>query len=191
MDALRRELDDAEDYLSQKRRLTKEEAERYRKSFSIELASDGTFAFKRDMDKIEELSKNFGFFRALSNTSLDSAQVLKKYRRKDIIEKSFDDIKNYMSMKRSRTHTTATTDGKIFCAFISLAIMSDIEARPRKLMDKKSLSKAGVIRETDKISVGASNNVPILLNPLAKTQRMIINELGLDETDLKAYIGCL
>jgi hypothetical protein len=41
LDALFRELDEEENYLSQKKCLTKEEAKKYRKRFSIELAATG------------------------------------------------------------------------------------------------------------------------------------------------------
>jgi transposase len=189
LDALFKELDKDENYLSQKKCLTREEVKKYRKRFSIELASDGTFTFERDMDKIRELSSYFGFFCLLTNTPLDSTQVLEKYRRKDVIEKNFDDLKNYIYMKRLRTHTDDTTNGKIFCAFISLIIASEIGVRLRKFMEQKALSKAGLIREMDKICVGVKNNDPRLLNPLTKTQRMIIKELGLNEDDLRDYVG--
>ena len=110
------------------------------------------------------------------------------YRRKDVIEKSFDDVKNYISMKRLRTHSTETTDGKLFCAFLSLILVSEIGAKLGKLMKDMSLSKAGVFREMDQISAGLDKEGWRLLNPVTKRHRAILHALGFNESDLFAYI---
>ena len=110
------------------------------------------------------------------------------YRRKDVIEKCFDDVKNLEEMKRMRTRKSETTDGKIFCAFIALITASGIEVKLRTLMDDKSLSKAGLTREMEKIYVGVNDQGRRQLNPVTKMQCAIINELGLTEDDLRAYI---
>jgi transposase len=157
--------------------------------FLFEQADNGTLTIKRNLDKIELAAKNFGFFCLLTNTSLNSSEVLEQYRRKDAIEKSFDDVKNHIDMKRLRTHTTATTDGKLFCAFLALIVVSEIGAKLGDLMKKKSMSKAGMIREMDKIYAGQDKNGWRLLNPVTKTQRSLINGLGLREDDLQAYIA--
>jgi hypothetical protein len=91
-------------------------------------------------------------------------------------------------MKRLRTHATATTDGKIFCAFLALIVVSDIVAKLGEFMKKKSMSKVRLIREMDKIYAGYDKNGWRLLNPVTKTQRLLINGLGLVEDDLQAYI---
>ena len=188
MDVLCKSLDNDEDFLRQKTRLTCEEIRKYSKYFVIETDEDGSFTFKRNMDKIEQAASNCGFFCILENTSLDSSQTLAIYRRKDVIEKGFDDVKNYVSMKRLRTHTTETTDGKLFCSFLALIIVSDMGIRLEELMKQKSLSKAGVFREMQKITIGIDNTGWRLLNPITKTQRLIMQPLELKEEDLRYYI---
>jgi transposase len=53
-----------------------------------------------------------------------SSKTLTNYIRKDRIKKSFDDAKNYIYMKKMRTHSDATTEGKLFCAFLALIAVS-------------------------------------------------------------------
>jgi transposase len=139
------------------------------------------------MDKIRLAAKYCGFFCILSNSSLNSSEVLAKYRRKDVIEKSFDDIKNYIYMKRMRTHNTETTDGKLFCAFIGFIVASEIGIKYGKYIKKKSLSKESLIREMEKITIGKDNTGWRLLNQVTKKQREIMNQIGLTEEDHKAY----
>ena len=58
---------------------------------------------------------------------LTSNEVLEIYRRKDVVEKCLDNLKNAIDMKRLRTHSTETSDGKIFIAFVSLILRSILE----------------------------------------------------------------
>jgi hypothetical protein len=49
----------------------------------------------------------------------------------------FDDAKNYIDMKRLRTHHGNTTRGKLFCSFISLIVISEIGNKLNVLMKKR------------------------------------------------------
>jgi len=69
---------------------------------------------------IDDAAKNCGFFCILTNTDISNSDVLETYRRKDTIEKGFHDLKNHIDMKRLRTHSSNTTDGKMFCTFIAM-----------------------------------------------------------------------
>jgi hypothetical protein len=51
------------------------------------------------------------------------------YKRRDVIEKSFDDTNNHIEMGRMRTHLRETTEGKMFCIFISLIAISEITTK--------------------------------------------------------------
>jgi hypothetical protein len=185
---IRNKIDEQENFLRKIEYLKKEEIQKYRKFFIINRSNDGSFTYEKDYDKIDELFNKCGIFCILTNTNLNSVDILDRYRHRDVIEKKFDDIKNYIHMKRLRTHNTATTDGKLFCAFISLIIASEIGVKLRELMRKKSWSKDDVIREMEKIRVVMMNvKNPRLINPVTKNQRLIMEAFGLSEDDLKRY----
>ena len=183
-----RTVESWEERLSQLSQLTAAEARRYRACFAIDLAKDGSFTFSRDYDRIDAAAKNNGFFCILTSTDVDSSRLLEAYRRKDMLEKGFDDLKNHVDMKRLRTHTTETTDGKLFLAFVSLIAVSEVQARLGAMMREKSWSKADVIAEMEKVKVVTATGGRRLMSPLTKTQREILEAFGLAEGDLKAYI---
>ena len=184
-----RTVDSFEETLAQLNFLTEKDAKRYMRYFKIDKEANGTCTFHRDHDKIDALAKNSGFFCLLSNTNLSSNETLSVYKRRDTIEKNFGDIKNHLDMKRLRTHTDATTGGKIFCAFIALIAISELTEKLRGIMREKSMSKDAVISELEKIKTIAMSNNIRMINPLTKTQREIFEIFGLGEVDLKSFVS--
>ncbi len=53
------------------------------------------------------------------------------YRNKDVVEKSFDNLKNDLDLHRLRIHSDAAMEGRIFIGFISLILMSYIREKMR------------------------------------------------------------
>ena len=178
-----------DEQLSKLEHLSKKDAKHYRNYFSIELAENGTFKYERNYDKIDDIVKSCGFFGILTNTNSSSEDVLSAYRRKDVIEKGFDELKNHIDMKRLRTHNTTTTDGKMFCAFIALIAVSKMANMLTLFMKSKSMSKDGLISELEKIKVVTMSDGTRLMNPITKTQRTIFEACNLSEDDLKAYVN--
>lgn len=185
---LHRTINVQEEKLRQIAKLTKREAKRYSAFFDINLGQDGTFTFERNYSRIDDAAKNAGFFCLLTSTELGSTEVLDIYRRKDVIEKGFDDLKNHIDMKRLRTHNTNTTDGKLFCAFVALIAVSHINTKLGEFMKDKSMSKDSVIAELEKVKAISASADKRLMNPLTKTQRSILEAFELGEDDVKAYI---
>ncbi|MDR0593282.1 MAG: transposase [Bifidobacteriaceae bacterium] len=186
---LTRAVEAEEDQLAQLAQLTAKQAKHYRRHFTITLAEDGSFAFERDWDKITAAGRDAGFFCVLTSTDLPSKEILAVYRRKDAIEKAFDDLKNHTDMKRLRTHSDETTAGKMFCAFISLIAVSQIQAKvgPVLKASKQSASKKDVLADMDKIKIVDASTGRRLINPATKLQRDILEALDLTEEGLKAH----
>ena len=92
-------------------------------------------------------------------------------------------------MKRLRTHSDETTDGKLFCCFIALIAISQIQAKvgPVLKASKQSASKKDVLAELDKIKTIDAPSGRRLMNPPTKLQRDILEAVGLTEEGLKAY----
>jgi hypothetical protein len=183
-----RAVEAMEEELAQKKKLTERESKRFKAYFVITRAEDGSFTFTRDYEKIDAVSQRNGYFCLLTNTDLSSADVLAIYRRKDVIEKGFDDLKNHLDMKRMRTHNTASTEGKMFVAFIALIAVSEIGVKLAEMMREKSWSKDMVIAELEKVRVISTSDGRRLMNPLTKTQRLLYKAFGLSEADLKTYV---
>ena len=58
----------------------------------------------------------------------DSGELLEGYRRKDLVENSFDDLKNTLDMNRLSIHSSATMDNRLFIQFIALILISRIRS---------------------------------------------------------------
>ena len=185
---LYRKVEVGEQTLGQLAQLTRREARRYRRYFKIDLADEGSFRFERDYAKIDLEALDCGFFCLLTNTENSSGEVLVVYRRRDVLEKGFDDLKNYIDIKRMHVHSFGVLEGKLFCAFIALIAVCELSALLGEFMRSKSLSKAGLITELEKIKVVTMPDGSHLINPLTKTQRTILEICGTTETDLKQYL---
>jgi transposase len=169
--------------------MTKSQAKHYSLYFSINLAKDGSFTHEQDFKKVDKAAENLGFYCMLSTAELDSTEVLVKYHAKDVIEKAFDDIKNYIHMKKLRAHSSETTEGKLFCAFIALIVASEIGTKLNELMWKKGWSKEAVILELEKIRAVTSGYGKRLVAPVTKTHRTIFEVFGLTDEHLKTYVA--
>jgi transposase len=92
---------------------------------------------------IDEARKNFGFFALLSNDIKDPAIALQIYRSKDMIEKSFSDLKDRLSMRRTSVSSEENLEGKLFIQFVGLIYLAFI----KRAMDKAGLFKDYTMQE--------------------------------------------
>jgi len=189
---LMRTVENVENELSQRIRghaeLDRREIKRYDKYFDLELSDGMATSFSRNYEKINRFAKNHGFFCLLSNSNLSAADVLSIYRKKDSIEKAFDEVKNYTDMNRLHTHNADTTDGKLFCAFIALITTMHMQGKLDKLMNDRNLTKEKIILELEKIAVIQCGGNKRQYAPLSRMQKDIISNFGLTENDFAQYL---
>ena len=88
-------------------------------------------------EAIEEAQKNFGYFALMSNDIKDPIEAIKIYRTKDLIEKSFNNLKDRLDMRRMSVSSEESFTGKLFVQFVALKLSSYI----KKQMDANELFK--------------------------------------------------
>lgn len=150
----------------------------YDKYFYINRSKDGKLGYIRNFKAIDEQLAKCGFFLiAETDFRKTTAEILELYRRRDVIEKSFDDLKNELDMKRLRCHNEETAQGKMFVAFLSLIVRSYMLKQLRPLMQQNDYPFRKILLELDKIhSFSMSPNAkPTPTNPLTKLQRTIFD----------------
>jgi len=81
---------------------------------------------KYNNDAIRKHMSELGYFVLLSNEINDSCEALEIYRRKDIVEKAFDNLKHRLDMKRTAVHSDQALAGKFFLQFLALIYISYI-----------------------------------------------------------------
>jgi transposase len=100
-----------------------EHQEFYKKYFIVkEQPKRGRKVFYNEEEIQNHKQNHVGWFVLVSNHIKDAAEALKVYRQKDTVEKSFDDLKNDLDMKRLRIHSNAAMDGQIFIQFVALIL---------------------------------------------------------------------
>ena len=128
----------------------------------------------------QHINRYSGFQALLTNSIKDPIEALQIYRDKDVVEKSFNDLKNQLDMKRLRMHSSATADGRLFVQFIALIYMSAL----RKEMRKSGLIKQYTVRElleemATLTKVKYSGKYGYILTEVTKQQREILKGLNI------------
>ena len=156
----------------------------YDKYFFINVSSkDGSMSFRRNAAAIDKALAQCGFF-AIAETDFrkTTAEILQIYRRRDVIEKSYDNLKNELDMKRLHIHTEAAAEGKTFVTFIALILRSQLLKELSPLMSEEGLTLRKVLVELDKAKLIVSADAlsgSRLLNPPTRLQKDILYALNL------------
>ena len=131
----------------------------------------------RNHKAIDEALSMCGFF-VIGETDFKktSAEILEIYRRRDVVEKSFDNLKNSLDMRRLYVQNRNTADGKLFCAFIALIVHSFMRNHLAEYMQTHKLTFERILLELKKSKQIFSPKYPFgsrLINPPSKTFRDI------------------
>ena len=157
---------------------------RYDRYFYINVSSkDGSLSFRRNNGAIDSALRQCGYFMiAETDFKKTTAEILELYRRRDVIEKSFDNLKNELDMNRMHIHSEAAAEGKTFVAFIALVIRSQLLKKLGGLMTAEQMTLRKALRELDKAKLiisADSVSGARLLNPPSRIQKDILTALNL------------
>ena len=187
----------AEDFdkLNKKLLLCKEELEAekpqeinhdfYERFFIIKRTPIRGLSVKYNEAEIQKYRKRYaGFFCILTNVKVDSSELLKGYRRKSIVENSFDDLKNSLDMKRLRVHSSVTMDSRLFIQFIALILISKVRSVASEAKQNKQM-RFLTVREIMEameciVRITYSGIYDYTISKLAPLQRDIVDAFGLE-----------
>lgn len=164
----------------------------YDRYFKINHKKGGGIGFIRDNEKINAIISRLGFFIIVeTDFEASSYEILMTYRQRDVVEKSFDDLKNELDMKRLHCHNDETTDGKMFVAFFALILRSCMQNKLRAYLSETGLSFSSVLKELRKVKYVHTKDGKKLLSPITKKQRDILSAFGLSTENLPAWLVSL
>lgn len=127
------------------------------------------------------INRYAGFQALLTNSIKDPVEALQIYRDKDVVEKSFDDLKNQLDMKRLRMHSSATVDGRFFVQFIALIYMSALRKEMRKTGLIERYTVRELLQEMETLTkVKYSGKYGHILTEVTKQQREILKSLNIE-----------
>lgn len=131
-------------------------------------------------------NKRAGYFILASNDEKDSKKALEVYRKKDIVEKSFDNLKSSIESKRMRTHSKETMQGRFFLQFLALILMMDIQNKMQEQRLYKRFSYPTLIGELKTLSaITYPGKRKTTYTELTKGTKDIYKAFGID---LKTYV---
>lgn len=143
--------------------------------------NEKTKKLEKDMKNIDIHLYNQGYFIVIGKKSkMDKCEILNDYRNKDIIEKTFDVLKNEMDGNRIRVHSDVVTQGKLFIKFIALILYMQMSKtmKDNKLFDKFTIKE--VLLELKKIKKTIFNENVIIVSEITKKQRQILESFKLN-----------
>lgn len=107
----------------------------YKKYFNISTTPVRGITYSFNEEAIKKAERNFGYVALLSNGIKDPVQAIRIYRYKDLIEKSFGNLKERLDMRRMSVESSENFEGKLFVQFVALQLLSYI----KKQMDENGL----------------------------------------------------
>ena len=120
-----------------------EHAKQYKKFFTVKETPVRGVSVSANDEEVRKAERNFGYFALFSNTVKDPLQALDTYRSKDLIEKTFDNLKDRLNMKRTLVSSETNLEGKFFIQYLALIYLSYIDAA----MKDKGLYKTHTLQE--------------------------------------------
>lgn len=126
----------------------------YDRYFHINRGKDGRLGFRRNAEAIDKALSRCGFF-LIGETDFKktTAEILEIYRRRDVIEKSFDNLKNDLDMRRLHVHSEEAAEGKAFIAFLALIVHSQMQKKLQAYMDGNKYTFRKILLELDKVKM--------------------------------------
>lgn len=180
-DNFTRKLIGYKDEVIERRRIEKHE-EFYHRYLIIKETPKRGLKVSFNEAEIQKYRKKYcGFFCIMSNKIKNAKEALEVYRTKDVVEKSFDDLKNHLDMKRLRVHTTAAMDCRLFLQFIALIYTSAIRNTLQADKKLKHLTAREALEELETISkIKYSNRYGQLFTETTSFQRHILQTFGVE-----------
>jgi len=156
----------------------KENAGRYSKYFTVEKVEDN-FIISIVKDAAEERVQRMGRFILFYRGEFDCKTCLLMYRERDLVEKSFRELKNDLGGLPLNMQKDETTKGFIFVSYIALILrmklmkmMTDTD-----LCDRYSIES--LLMELEKISKVRLSSGEIIVSEITKKERNILKALEL------------
>ena len=111
--------------------------------------------------------------------TMSSLEVPETCRRQDVVEKSFDDLKNSLDMKRLRIHSAQAMESRLFIQFLSLILISATRIRAKKFKELQYKSAREIIFAMETITlITYSGRYGRLITEAGPQQRSITEAFG-------------
>jgi hypothetical protein len=163
----------------------KDNAKYYAKYFIIkETPKRGRKVIENTKAVNADRKKYSGFFSIMTTKKMGAVEALEIYRRKEVVENCFDDLKNALDMNRLRIHSSKAMDARLFIQFISLILLTKTRAVAKQSTTTKRMGVRDVFEKMETISeVTYSGRYGKIITEADPLQRDIMDAFGVSITD--------
>ncbi len=129
-------------------------------------------------DAVNKAKRYFGFFALLTNETMGAVTALELYRNKDIVEKSFGNLKKRLNVRRTLVSSEQSLEGKLFVEFVALIYLSYIKKRMQETDLFKTYTLQGALDKLDVIECFEAPGQKPRVGELLEKQKQICINLG-------------
>lgn len=157
----------------------------YKSYLKFDISDNGSFKTSPNLETKQEKMNNAGFFVILSNLDLPGNEILRLYRKRDIIEKTFRMLKSELDASKTYAQNDEAYHSKVLVSFISAILRSIFAHKIKKYtLDYSMETVNSSINELAKIEATKNHNIYARKYALTKKQKEILNLLEIDEKDI-------
>jgi transposase len=162
--------------------LIKEHGKAYSLFFVIKTTPKRGTKISYNNEVVSKYIKRYTGFQAIMSSAIkDPVETLQIYRDKDVVEKSFDDLKNHLDMKRLRMHSSTAVNGRLFVQFIALIYISALRKEMRASGLIKKYTVRELLQEMETLTkIKYSGKYGHILTELTKQQKEIFDCLNIE-----------
>ncbi len=150
----------------------------YKQFFDVKATPKRGLSISYKEDAIRAARKYIGYFALITNEKMTSMEALHLYRRKDVVEKAFGNLKQRLNMRRMLVSSERSLEGKLFAEFIALILVSHLD---NKMRTSQLYSKYSMHLLLDNLNIIECYEHPssrLKLGELLDKQVRIYNALG-------------
>lgn len=195
MNTLVRRVTEVEEWISREEYLSlhevlqaiDEKAPALKKLWDIRLV-DGKAVLARKKNSLSIRANRFGKHIILSKSSrLSREEVVWLYRRKDMVEKLFDVLKNELDSNRPRIHSREALEGRLFITFLSILLYFLVLSKMKNNEYLAQFSIPEILAKLRILRVVEMNNGKAYLTEITKKQRLIFDAFNIPLPEKPSY----
>jgi transposase len=129
---------------------------------------------------LAEAKRNYGYFTLVSNEIKNPVKALEVYRNKDLVEKSFNNLKERLNLRRLAVSSEQSLDGKLFVQFLALIYLSYITRKMQQNRLFKHHTMQEILDEFDVIECFEVPGQRLQVGEITKRQVELYTKFGVD-----------
>jgi len=130
-------------------------------------------------ETIREHTRDFGFFVLIANELKNGGEALQCYRNKDMVEKTFNNLKNRLDIKRTMVSSAENLEGKLFLEFVALIYIAYIHKVMKEQKLYRNYSIQSLMDELDVIERFDYEGQRTHYGEITERQRKIYEAFGI------------